>query len=73
MTNYSKEEKQKMFWALVKVYPEHYRGELSAEELFKDDPEKLEFSLKMIQENKLEDYKLIKKLGDELEIDVPKI
>jgi len=69
--NLTKDEKRKIFWALVKEYPEHDRGRKQAHQFFGGRPEKLTEIMENINDVEFSAYLLIKKFADELGETIP--
>ena len=65
-----REEKLKIFFALLEKYPEHERARGQAKELFKDSV-KYNEAIKAINISEFEAYTLIKKFADEVKWDIP--
>jgi len=66
-------DKKKIFWALIDKYPEYERARVQAEDMFKNNPEKLVEVLNYINKEEKYTYNLIKRFSDKIGINIPKM
>ena len=71
MKNLTCEEKTIIFWALVDKFPEFERGRKQAKVFF-SHKSKLTTILKSINKQEQEHYNLMKKIGQDINIPIPK-
>jgi hypothetical protein len=72
---YTKREKEKIFWTLLKCYPEFERGRKQVRDMFSGSPlvnkERIDEMLQQITNAEKENYELIKKFSNEVDMFLP--